>query len=246
MISVIIPTLNEEKLIGQTLAQFTLQLVERYDLELIISDGGSTDRTIAMVTEALADFGARGILIRHDKPHRQTIAEGRNEGARNARGDLFVFINADTRFKDANRFFLSIQNTMSDRNLLAATCAVQVFPEEERGIDRAFHLVHNGYCRMLNAIGEGMGRGECHIVRREIFIEMGGYNASMAAGEDFDLFRRIRRRGKIAFLPGIVIYESPRRFRRYGYARIVWGWTKNALAVMLRNKSSSQEWETVR
>ncbi len=241
MISVIIPTLNEDKLIAGTLAQFSSSLRAEHDLELIVSDGGSGDCTLAIVS------GAEEVrLVRHELPRRQTIAEGRNAGAAVARGGILLFLNADTRFRDAGRFFLELRRAMSDERILAATCAVHVFPEEERGIDRIFHYCHNGYCRLLNLIGEGMGRGECHIIRREVFDRVGGYNPLMAAGEDFDLFRRIRRLGKIAFLRGTVIYESPRRFRRYGYGHIVWGWTKNAIAVMARNRSSSQEWEAVR
>ena len=49
-ISVIIPTLNEEKLIIQTLGQFTEQLKEKFKIEIIISDGGSTDNTLKLLT----------------------------------------------------------------------------------------------------------------------------------------------------------------------------------------------------
>lgn len=91
-----------------------------------------------------------------------------------------------------------------------------------------------------------MGRGECHIIQRELFEQLGGYNSTMAAGEDYDLFRRVRRTGKIMFLPKVVVYESPRRFRKYGYTHIVWGWTRNALAVVFKNRSSSESWDAVR
>ena len=48
MISVIIPTLNEEKLLPALLAQFSPDVIRKFDLELIVSDGGSTDATIAL------------------------------------------------------------------------------------------------------------------------------------------------------------------------------------------------------
>ncbi len=240
MLSIIIPTLNEERLITATLSQFTAEIREAFHLKIILSDGGSADLT----REIASDFNVE--IVTHTKERRQTIAEGRNRGAEHASGELLMFLNADTRFVNTEKFFLALVETMRDPSVVAATCAVQIFPEEEIAIDRLFHLVHNAYCRFLNLIGEGMGRGECQIIRKEIFDRVGGYNESIAAGEDYDLFRRVRRLGKISFLKKIILYESPRRFRKYGYARIVWGWTRNALSVSLRNKSSSEEWEAVR
>ena len=246
MISVIIPTLNEEKLIAAVLRQFTSDILKKFDLEIIISDGGSTDATRDIVENICKENQIEIMVLKHNEARRQTIAEGRNIGSNHAHGELFVFLNADTRFQNAELFFAELIRTMQDQSVLAATCSVQIFPEEEKGIDRLFHYCHNGYCRLLNFIGEGMGRGECHIIRREVFHSVRGFNAAMAAGEDYDLFRRIRKTGKIAFLQNIILYESPRRFRKYGYFHIVWGWTKNALAVAVKKKSSSEIWEAVR
>ena len=65
------------------------------DAELIVSDGGSTDRTLA-IAEQHAD-----IVVRHDdSQRRQTIAEGRNQGAKAASGSVLVFINGDTVPRD--------------------------------------------------------------------------------------------------------------------------------------------------
>jgi len=65
-----------------------------------------------------------------------------------------------------------------------------------------------------------MGRGECQIVRRDIFEKVGKYNTNLIAGEDFDLYRRIKKNnGNIYYSKEIIIYESPRRFRKYGYLK---------------------------
>jgi hypothetical protein len=68
----------------------------------------------------------------------------------------------------------------------------------------------------------------------------------MAAGEDFDLYKRLARLGKIGHRPGLGVYESPRRFRRYGYLLVLTEWTINALAVMILRRSISKEWEEIR
>ncbi|MBN1448323.1 MAG: glycosyltransferase [Bacteroidetes bacterium] len=240
MISIIIPTLQEARLLPQILDQFPAELRAEYELDLIVSDGGSTDDTVAIAKRA----GAR--VVRHEGEHRQTIAEGRNRGAAAAHGDILVFINADIRISNVRHFLVQAKTVLQKPGVVGATAPVQVFPEEEIPADRMFHVWHNGYVRFLNVVGEGMGRGECQVLSTALFRVVGGYNPTMVAGEDYDLFRRVRKHGKIVMLPGVTIYESPRRFRKYGYLHILWGWTRNALAVIFRNSSSSEEWEAVR
>jgi predicted glycosyltransferase involved in capsule biosynthesis len=92
----------------------------------------------------------------------------------------------------------------------------------------------------------GAGRGECQVVRRAAFEEVGGYRAELAAGEDFDLLARIALRARVMFAREVLVFESARRFRRFGYFRIVWWWTVNALSVLFTGKSSSDDWEPVR
>jgi glycosyltransferase involved in cell wall biosynthesis len=240
VISLIVPTYQEEKLLPAFLAQFDGDLLQRHGVEVIISDGGSSDASVAIAEQ----WGAS--VVGHSGSHRQTIAEGRNLGAAAATGDILVFLNADVRLNDVDRFFSVLRESLMREGVAAVTAEVQVFPEEERFSDRVFHVLHNAYVRFLNLIGEGMGRGECQAMRTEVFLRVNGYNPSMVAGEDYDLFRRLRRKGRIHMLKGIVVYESPRRFRKYGYLSIIWGWTRNALAVIFRNSSSSEEWEAVR
>jgi glycosyltransferase involved in cell wall biosynthesis len=240
LISIIIPAYNEEKLLPQILDQFPAALLAEERAEIIVSDGGSSDRTVGIARQ----YGAT--VVEHAEQRRQTIAEGRNRGAEVANGGLLVFINADIRISDPRLFLRQARLLSADGATAGITCVVHVFPEEETTADRVFHLWHNSYVRFLNFVGEGMGRGECQIVTAETFRRVGAYNPSMVAGEDYDLFRRVRKHGRIIMMPGVTVYESPRRFRKYGYPHILWGWTRNALAVIFRNKSSSEEWEAVR
>jgi hypothetical protein len=131
-------------------------------------------------------------------------------------------------------------------DIVALTCKVQVFPDEEKLSDKIFHTFHNYYFALLNYIGVGMGRGECHIIRREKFFEVGCYNEKIIAGEDFELFTRLVRIGKIKFLTKIKIYESPRRYRRYGYLKVMASWFRNCVYIVLFKKSVPGEWEVIR
>ncbi len=239
--SIIIPTLNEEKLLPNLIKQLTdTALRNKYDLEIIISDGGSVDSTLEIALESAE------IVKVHTSDVKQNIAEGRNQGAKYASSKILIFFNGDILLPDAMKFFEYIDTHFKDSDYLAMTCGVKVFPSEEIMMDKIYHTCYNIYFKLLNSFGIGMGRGECQIVRKEIFNRVNGYNNKLAAGEDFDLFRRIRRHGKIHFAKDLIVYESPRRFRKLGYKNVSWTWLKNGISVFLKNKSISKEWEQVR
>lgn len=240
MISVIIPTLSERRLIEQALRQFDNDIRKKYDLEIIVSDGGSNDGTIQVAKE-LADQ-----VVIYNGDVRQTIAGGRNMGATKANGDLLFFLNADTLIDDPDIFFASVNRIMSDPKILALTCYVRVYPDEERLSDKLFHGVCNRFFDVVNSIGIGMGRGECHVIRRSVFENVGKYNHTLVAGEDFDLYSRIRRKGKIRFMRDRYVFESPRRYRRYGYHRVAFDWFRNAVSVKLFKRSVIDEWTPIR
>lgn len=241
-ISVIIPTLNEEKLIVKTLEQFTPHLKEKYNIEIIISDGGSTDGTLSLLT-ALVDK-----VVKAEEGVKQNIPQGRNAGAKAASGEFLYFLNADTMIQDADLFFSNSMKAFSLEWNFALTCRFHVFPDDVRFSDKMFHGFYNNYVRLLNAAGMGMGRGECQMVRSDIFRKVNGYNELLAAGEDYDLYRRIKKlgKGKIRFLNELLVYESPRRYRKFGYIKVFGDWTKNSFSVFFKNKSISEVWEQVR
>lgn len=240
-LSIIIPALNEEKLIEQMLSQFTPQLRRQFDAELIVSDGASKDNTVALA-RPLAD-----VVVEHQSQERQNISQGRNAGAAIAKGETLIFLNADVKLPQNLSLFLN--DLMANAELHgAATCKVQVVPEVAHFLDR-FVL---GICNMcfwtLNHIGMGMGRGECHAVKATIFKELGGYREDLIAGEDFDLFNRIAHlpNVKVKFLWKWTIYEDPRRYRNLGYVKTLFQWFRNFVWISLFNKSYSKEWKDIR
>ncbi len=240
IISVIIPTLNEGKLIQKCASQFSAGVKEKYKIELIISDGGSTDNTIKLAEDS-AD-----VVITAKPGEKQNISIGRNAGAKAAKGKFLYFINADTRLENVEHFFTRTLDALSAENVAALTFKIKVFPEEEKLFDKFFHISYNNYIRCLNYLGIGMGRGECQVVKAEYFRKVCGYNEYLAAGEDYDLYRRLIKTGKIKFLKDIIVFESPRRYRQRGYPKVFWDWTLNAASVMFRGKAVSEKWEEVR
>jgi glycosyltransferase involved in cell wall biosynthesis len=242
LISIIIPVLQEEKLLSRTMSIFTPERKRRFGLEIIVSDGGSTDATISIAKE-IADK-----VICHTEQRRQTIAEGRNKGAEHAQGDIFVFLNADTFPADPDEFLSFIQSWSElTYKPCALACPVHIYPEERTMADSCFSFILNSYVGfMVNVAGFGMGRGECQIFTRSAFFSAGMYDASIPAGEDFEIFRRTRKIGGLTFEKRLLVYESPRRFRRYGYPRILLEWAVNWFWVLIFGKARSKDWEAVR
>jgi glycosyltransferase involved in cell wall biosynthesis len=239
-ISVIIPTLNEEKLLGGMLEQFTPDLLRSHAIELVVSDGGSTDGTLTIAREHAH------ILVENKEGIRQTISIGRNRGAGRATGDVFVFLAADTLFDNADTFFSVIGTAIADPSVAALTCSVSVYPAEERQIDRAYHGFYNWLFSMMNQVGMGMGRGECHIMRRDVFEKVHGYAEGIAAGEDYEIFQRLKKVGDVRFLRELRIFESPRRYRRLGYLHVTGSWFLNFLSVFFLGRSVRKEWKPIR
>jgi glycosyltransferase involved in cell wall biosynthesis len=239
--SIIIPTLNEEYLLPTLLLSLSdKQLKSKYDYEIIISDGGSTDDTLIQ-SRLYADK-----TLTFQNGDLKNISYGRHKGAVNAAGDILIFMNADVRIKEPYLFFEHIEKYFISSRFAAMTCAIKVFPELERLPDKLFSAFINVYVRVLNFIGIGMARGECQIVKKKIYNEIGGYNFNLFAGEDFELSTRLRKKGKILFSPEIVVYESPRRYHSWGYIRIIISWFMNSMTSWFLKKSVSKKWEPVR
>lgn len=240
MISVIIPTLNEEQAIGNLLSQFSEELIEKYDMEIILSDGRSEDRTVEIAS------GKVHAVVVHSGNGGQTIAEARNLGARRSSGDVLFFFNADVRMENPAVYFEEMLKALRNPNTVAVTCPVCVNPEEETLVDSIYHAIHNFHVRVLNAIGFGTGRGECQVVKRREFFLVGGYDEKLVAGEDFDLYRKLARIGAIKYVRSVKVFESPRRYRKFGYFWVMLSWFLNALSIMLFKRSFSKQWEPVR
>lgn len=238
--SIIIPTLNEEKLLPSLLESlYDVKRMNHRSLEIIVSDGGSCDCTLELA-EKFSDK-----LLKHTNGNIRTISSGRARGAEESSGDILIFINADVRI-DLGKLLQIVEEKFLPSNYAALTTKVKVFPEEELSSDKYMATFLNGYFRFLNFLGMGMGRGECQVIRKITYNKVGGYRKDLHAGEDFELFTRIRRQGKVLFINDFVVYESPRRYRKWGYFRIMRAWFLNSSASLFFKRSFSKSWELIR
>src|SRR5262245_15159168 len=204
MISFVIPTLNEIKTI-----ETTLQCVSGYsgEHEIIISDGNSRDGTI----ETARRYTDKVIV--HDKPDRQTIAMARNIGAAAASGDYLVFLDADVVIPDINEFFgLAEEAFRLNKDLVALTVCYKVLPEVSTLSDRTMFAMLGLQLRLQNNVLHfGGSGGEFQMIITEAFNTVGGFDESLAAAEDMDLFRRLSKVGRTRFEHALAVYHTGRR-----------------------------------
>ncbi len=239
MISFIIPTKNEEKVIEKILTCLSEYKGEK---EIIVSDGGSTDKTIEIVKK----FTNKIIGYKGDA--RQTIGQGRNAGAKIATGDFFVFIDADVYVPDINNFFMKIEKIFeSNKNIIGVTVPIRVLKDQENFMDKVvfstlnlFHLILNNYFKI------GVAAGEFQMIRKEIFGKTGGYREDLAASEDYEFFRKISKIGKTYFIKNLTIYHTGRRAHKIGWPRLLTEWALNTLSVLFKKESYSKEWKVIR
>lgn len=239
-LSIIIPTLNEEKVLRNTITE--LRKLDSIDYEIIISDGLSTDNTLA-ISDELADR-----VVVHDGKKRQTIAEGRNLGAQFARGEFLVFIDADVVIPEINKFFIkAIHRFEADKRLEALTVFLKVLPEHAKFFDKAFFSIVNRLYQLLNNVfHQGAASGEFQMFRKSTFDRLGGYNPKLVVGEDNELFHRMSQVGRTNIASDLFVMHTSRRAHSVGWLNLLSLWLGNFIYTKLFKKSLSDEWKVVR
>lgn len=241
MISIIIPTLNEEGTIKDTLTR--LKVIKNVEYEIIVSDGRSTDKT-AEIAAALADR-----VVVYQGVIRQTIADGRNLGGNIARGEYFLFLDADVRLVEADNFLQSlVARFEADEELVAATVRIKVLPELATVADKILSTAMIDWPHYLNnnVWKTGSSSGEVQFMRKSAFEAVGGFDASLVSCEDINMFERLAKMGKTRMFYDLAVYHSGRRFHKIGWPKILYTWIVNIIYYKLFKKAKSAEWTVVR
>lgn len=206
-VSVIIPTLNEEKYIQKCLRSLQEQDCKE-EFEIIVVDGGSCDSTVNLA-KSLADK----IIIYEGKP----VGDARNLGVKFAEGEKIAFIDADTM---ASKNWISgISKYLSCKGVVGVTGPT--LPYGGTKLDMlAYRVATKWLQRFSMAFGIPHVAGFNCAYRREPFLKCGGFEEGMALSEDLALSLKIRREGRIVYDKNMIAYTSPRRIRAYGYLRL--------------------------
>ena len=174
------------------------------DTEVVLVDGGSSDGTIDLILKENRAF----TLVKSGRSR----AGQMNQGARNSKGDILLFLHADS-ILPANAVEL-IEKTLADGEFIGGGFSLAI--DEKAFIYRLIAYFSNLRVRFF---GQFFG-DQAIFIRRDIFQELDGFK-DLELMEDMDLSRRARERGKMLQLPQEVV-TSARRWKRNGVLRTIW------------------------
>jgi GT2 family glycosyltransferase len=204
MLSFIVPAYNEELELPSTLSAIRAAADANSEpYEIIVANDGSTDATAAVA----AAGGARVVTI-----HRRQIAAARNAGAREARGDILFFVDADTRISPAH--------VTGVQGALAAGCA----GGGARGkLDGFVPLWGRIFIRVFSAFYftvANLGAGAFLFTTRGNFERVGGFDEQLFAGEEIYFSQALKKLGRFRVLADPVV-TSGRKLRMNSAGKIL-------------------------
>ena len=197
--SIIMPVLNEEAMLEQQLCQL-VRVCASYECELLIVDGGSTDRTVAIAQR----FGR---VISSPRGR----ATQMNRAAAVASGDILLFLHADSLLPD--EAFRAIERACAASDVVGGAFRICFNCSQP-----AYRLV--AWFTNLRSRWRGIFTGDQgYFVRAASFQAIGGF-AEIALMEDIEIIPRLRATGRLVLLP-LYITTSARRHMKIGLARSV-------------------------
>ena len=215
MISVIVPTFNEEEGVEACLKSLCDQTLPRDQYEIIVVDGNSKDKT-----REIAEKYADKVFIQTSKK----VGGARNDGAMAAKYDILATTDADCFLpRDWLEKILADFAKYPD----ASTIYGIVYPLEP-GIKHKLSLL--GY-NIVSRIGYWTGTiymtlGCNTAFRKDLFMEAGMY-ITADAGDDFEIARRMKKYGRVRLDTNLKVGFSMRRYIEFGAKKSIYQWLYN-------------------
>jgi glycosyltransferase involved in cell wall biosynthesis len=211
MISVVIPTFNEEENIAQCLVSLSHQTVPRNEYEIIVVDGGSKDATCE-----IAKKYADQVFTQTSKK----VGGARNDGVKAAKGGIIATTDADC-ILPPNWIGRIAENF---KNPGVVQVYGPVYPIEE-GIGNQFSLfLANTFSRIGYYSRTFYYTLGCNTAfRKDAFVKAGMYRC-IDAGDDLEIAMRLKDEGSICFDNGLKVGFSMRRYQKFGRIQSIYEW----------------------
>jgi hypothetical protein len=204
--SIIIPARNEEHTIGKLLDTIVKQSYR--DFEVIVCDSGSEDETCKVVESYKKQISSLALI----EEKTVNVSAARNNGAREARGEYFIFFDADVTIEE---HFLkaTMRHIQVDH---PSMMSVWNRPDPPSLKGRIIFGIMNRMVQLVQNIHPA-ANGPCIIIKKSLFESVGGFDQTIYFGEDYDLIKRAHKKGgflKVYRNP--LLFVSTRRFEKEG------------------------------
>ncbi len=206
LVSVIIPTLNEEKFITVLLECLKNQTWQ--DFEIIVADANSDDKT----REVAQKLGAKIVEGGHQ-------SFGRNNGVKYAKGDVLLFLDADLSF-DTN-FLGNCYQSFATQKLDIACCYFDTYSHSVK-MKMIYGLWNSSkYLRRKTKVPDG--ESQCLWVKKSVFDDIGGFNEDLKIAEDTDFIQKAAEKDYKFDILNYKFTPSDRRYKKVGILRVFAG-----------------------
>lgn len=210
MLSIIIPTLNEEKYLPKLLGSIKRQSFKDY--EIIVSDADSKDKT-----KSIAKEWSKSMDIKYTSSKgKKSPAAQRNSGVKKAKFNRLLFLDADIMLP--KNFLLDSLNEIKERRLDIAGCYIK--PLSSKLTDKLSHKSVNFYMWLHQYRKYPIATGQCLFSTKDIHSKIHGFDETIKICEDYDYVKRSRHYGKFRMLNKSV-HVSVRRFEKNGRLRMI-------------------------
>ena len=181
LITIIIPSYNEEKYIYNTLKFISNQQFEG-KIKVIIADGNSSDGTLSKVFRAKNDFKNLNIkLIKGG-----SVSYGRNEGAKLVKTPYIIFIDADSILIE-NDIFLETLKYKDTHSII--TCK-----QTSLSTNLKSELIWKSFNFIREIMPESLSTGCYFFIHTNVFNKLGGFDETLSNSEDFWLSKQIPKK----------------------------------------------------
>lgn len=205
-ISVIIPAHNEEAYLGRTLDCLKRQMYPH--MEVIVVANGCTDSTAQV---------ARGGCDRLIVLSQKSLGVARNLGARMAKGDILLFLDADTMLSPS-----ALRKIAREFRPEHAAGTVKGNPDDPALGYRMVYLLKN----TVHKLRLHPGSSGVILCWREHFLKCGGFDEGLEVRENSELMRRLLQFGRYKYVRAAEATTSMRRYEQKGIGRMIWLWIK--------------------
>ena len=223
-ISIIIPTYNEEETLPALLKSIKAQNFKDY--EVIIADANSSDKT----REIGLSYDCK--IVEGGLP-----AKGRNNGAKNASGDILLFLDADLQLP--KNYLTDMLEEFNSNNIDIAIS--QMIPDSEKNSDKLLHDLANKFMVAVENI-KPHGAG-CYgiIVKKHLHEKINGFDESLDFGEDTDYIERLAKISKFKVLRKPKVIVSTRRLEEDGILQLIKTYGKSTFNDFRGKKTTAVE-----
>jgi glycosyltransferase involved in cell wall biosynthesis len=226
--SVIIPALNEEKFLPALLSSLAEQTFREF--EVIVVDGGSDDRTVAVARKFARKLPKLSVLSCDPRG----LARQRNAGAKAGKGEWFIFSDAD------NVMLPYALERISSYTRVAKTKFFTTWFRSDSEVtgDAILALFSNMVIEGSVSVKKPFSPGPLTVIRRDVFTSVGGYTEDIVWGEDYEFSKRVHDHGvNLTLLRETCYVWSMRRFRREGNLSVLRKFALAALYNLVSNKA---------